>query len=140
MLSSALVDSLQIGDIRSIETLYRETEPLPDLTPFPYLSTASLSTVTLPCWTPERRAELAQAGAEMVEMEAAGVAQATREFDPAIPVHAIKIVSDQAGAEADPVIGAGLVKNPLRVVRFKFRALRLSHGELVQALLAALLY
>ena len=68
------------------------------------------------------------------------MAQATREFDPAIPVHAIKIVSDQAGAEADPVIGAGLVKNPLRVVRFKFRALRLSHGELVQALLAALLY
>lgn len=134
----ALVDSLSIGDVRTVELSFIGTDSVPPLTPLPGLEVVSLSTVDEPCWTPERRQELARVGAEIVEMEAAAVARAVREFDPAIPVHAVKIVSDQAGARPDPVIGAGAIPSPLRIARFRFRALKLSHQALVPAVLPVL--
>ena len=134
----ALVDSLSIGDVRTVESSFIGTESVSPLTPLRDLEVVSLSTVDEPCWTPERRQELARVGAEIVEMEAAAVARAVREFDPAIPVHAVKIVSDQAGARPDPVIGAGAIPSPLRIARFRFRALKLSHQALVPAVLPVL--
>ena len=134
----ALIDRLKIGDICTVERSFEETEPAASLTPLPDLPVASLSTVARPCWTPERRRELANAGAELVEMEAAAVARAVREFDPGIPTYAIKIVSDQAGARPDPVIGAGAIPSPLRIARFRFRALKLSHQALVPTILPVL--
>ena len=134
----ALHDALQIGDIRTARSLFEDQVPVPNMTPFPHSKVASVTTVDRPCWTPERRHELRQTGADLVEMEAAAVARAGRDCNPSIPVHALKVVSDQAGGSPDTVFRSNGIPTPLHIMRFKFRALKLCHHRLVPALLPLL--
>ena len=134
----ALEDALQIGDIRTGTSLFEDQVPAPSLTPLPHSQTATITTVHRACWTPERRQELRQTGADLVEMEAAAVARAGRDFNPSITIHALKVVSDQAGGTPDTVFRSNGVPTPLHMMRFKFRALKLCHHRLVPALLPLL--
>ena len=134
----ALHDALKIGDIRTGTNIFEDQVPADTLAPLPHSKTATITTVARPCWTPERRQELRQTGADLVEMEVAAVAKAGRDFNRAIPVHALKVVSDQAGGAPDTVFRSNGLPTPLHVMRFKFRALKLSHHRLVPALLPLL--
>ena len=134
----ALIDSLSIGDICSIRSTQRDVGPPETIPTLGIFSPRALTTVVAPCWTASKRAELAASGAEVVEMEAAAVRDAVRDFNPKLQTYVLKVVSDQAGAQPDPVVGAGTLKRPLQIARFKYRALQLSRNKLVPALLPLL--
>lgn len=125
----ALVDRVRPGDVVSAVALLRDTTHVRPLTPLVGCPGAWVSTVDRAVTTPERRTELAQAGAEVCEMEAAGVAEAAADRS----FHVLKVVSDLAGGEPDPVLARGR----LAEARFQARAMALSHARLLPALEAA---
>ena len=126
----ALVDRLSIGDVLVGGDLLVEDAPVATLAPLPG-RVVCVTTVPRPVHQAGQRARLAAAGAEVCEMEAAAVWRAAGE----IPVSAVKIVSDHAGATDDPAIGPGGLPDAARIARFKARALSLSERGLAPALL-----
>jgi nucleoside phosphorylase len=96
-----------------------------------------LVTVHAAVWDPERRSELAARGAELVDMEAAAVLD-LGERRGVGRLGALKVVSDRAGAERDPVVEGQSRSRLLRLLRFKARALRLCETRLAPALVELL--
>ncbi|MEC7947829.1 MAG: hypothetical protein VX265_09700, partial [Myxococcota bacterium] len=92
--AGALVDHLGRGTIRAATSLYSGGDHRVDLAALGGLEGASVATVTRAVFDPERRALLAAAGPELVEMELSAVYDATREMVPGASVHGIKVVSD----------------------------------------------
>lgn len=80
-----------------------------------------------------RREDLARRGFAVAEMEAWGVQRAA----PELPFHVLKVVSDQAGADASPVIEGGRFPSPIRVARFQLHAMGLVERALLPVLQAA---
>lgn len=125
--AGALVDDLPVGTAVTASAVGElAVEPLGAL------SRVRLVTVDHAICTAEERAQLAPA--QVCEMEAAGVLAAAghRAF------HAVKVVSDRAGGEPDPVFARGGMPRLLRVARFKLRALRLVEERLAGVLVEAL--
>lgn len=134
--AGALVDTLPRGAVRAATALFSGGEPKADLRPLGGLEGAAVATVARAVFDPERRALLAAAGAELVEMELAAVYDAARSVVPHATVHGVKVVSDAAGA-GGPVPRRG----PARVVamaRFQARAHTLCRQQLLPALLGVL--
>ncbi|CAN0461489.1 unnamed protein product, partial [Ectocarpus fasciculatus] len=92
----SLVD-LPLGHVVTASIVTRDGAPCPTPTPWPAAALANVVTVAAPVWSPDRRAVLAAQGASVCEMEAAAVQAAAG----ALPFSALKVVSDQAGAQID---------------------------------------
>ena len=134
--AGALVDTLPRGTVRAATSLFSGGQRKAELPPLGRLRGASVATVARAVFDPERRALLAAAGAELVEMELAAVFDAAQEAAPGATVHGIKVVSDAAGA-GGPVPRRG----PARLAamaRFQARAHRLCRDHLAPAVLGAL--
>ncbi len=116
----ALVDGLRVGDIVHDAHGWATLEGL---------RPARIHTVDRAVWSPARRAALAAAGHEVVEMEAAAVRTAAEAAG--LPFGALKVVSDRAGAGGRAPDGR---PGPLDIARFQLRALRLSRRRLVPVL------
>jgi nucleoside phosphorylase len=134
--AGALVDGLARGGVHAATALLSGGEHRADLLPLGDLPGATVASVARAVWDPERRALLAAAGAQLVEMELAAVYDATREMVPAATVHAIKVVSDAAGAgRTGPRSGPGKL---LAIARFQARAHALCRDHLAPAVVDAL--
>lgn len=133
----ALADDLPVGSVLHVERLLDEDQELARLR---CLGSPAVTLVTVRrgVWDPATRQALAARGAAACEMEAAGV---LRGLD-GIELHVLKVVSDQAGAEADGVIPAARTADarpgPLEIARFKARALRLVDRQLLPLVRALL--
>lgn len=106
------------------------------LTPLPGLPALPIATVGSVVADPATRNALARAGNAVCEMEAAAVAEAAQ----GRRMHALKVVSDLAGAAPDPVHDATLAPSPAQTLRFHARALALSRATLTPALVSVLNY
>jgi nucleoside phosphorylase len=121
----ALVDGLRVGDLVTAERILdldgAQPRPLPGVRP------VVLATVPRVVHDPEQRAHWAQLGAEVCEMEAAGVAAKAAGH----PFLTLKVVSDLAGARPARIRGL-----PRRVRRLAFQgqACRLMHRQLAPVL------
>ncbi len=132
--AGALVDGLSRGDVRTADRVLAGGSPLAELEPLPGLLATTIASVAKPVWRADRRSLLAEAGAELVEMELAAVFQAAE----GRPVHAIKVVSDAAGRGNDaPRPTTGLKKAAL-VARFHARTVGIAARQLAPAVLGAL--
>ena len=129
----ALEDRYEIGTLLTASSLRWEDGAAWTLEPLPHLLAVGGVTVTRAVWTKADRERLAAMGAAFCEMEAAGVHAAAPGR-----TQVLKVVSDLAGGEPDPVVGHPHRPTPLRVARFKARALKLSEQRLVPAVLALL--
>ncbi len=133
--AGALVDALPVGAVRAVTGLHEGPRPLAALPAWPGLPAARLATVTEPVWEPARRRVLAGAGADLVDMEAAGLWRVVREHGGAV-FFVVKVASDAAGADPEDPVGPPTgPAGPARVLRFKARALRLVERGLVPAVL-----
>lgn len=103
------------------------------LAPLVGLPAVSIATVSRVVVEPNRRAALASRGFSVCEMEAHAVLEAAG----GRVAHALKVVSDQAGADASPVF-YGPLPSPLRIARFQARAFGLVQRRLLPALCALL--
>ena len=134
--AGALVDTLPRGAVRTATALYSGGRFKTALAPLGDLEGAAVTTVSRAVFDPERRALLARAGAELVEMELAAVFDATHAEHPRARVHAIKVVSDAAGAGGPiPRHGPGRL---VAMARFQARAHALCRDHLAPAVLEAL--
>jgi len=126
----ALQDHLSIGDICTSDTIHSEAGLITAIEPLPEGSTEPLITVQKPVFTQERR-QLFATRASICEMEAFSVWKASdgRVF------HTLKVVSDHAGRDADPVMSHSIVKAH-RIAAFMLRAGSLSRQFLVPAILS----
>ncbi len=134
----ALVDGLDTGAVRGVQELLEGGRPLARLEPWPGVATVPLTTEARACWTRDRRMALAATGAWVVEMEAAAVWRASQQHQPGLPVQALKVVSDQAGAQAADPMADPERPDPLTLARFQARALDLVDRLLLPALIAGL--
>lgn len=136
--AGALSDELARGDLITADRLYAGVAPIRRLSPLPGLPAVALSTVRKAVWTRERRDILAQAGAQACEMEAAGVWDAVHHStapDQTVRFAVLKVISDLAGAEADPATpNPNGAQNPIAVARFLARAKMLVERHLLPAL------
>lgn len=130
----ALVAGLGIGDLLCGLVATDARGRRWPLTPLPGLPALPIATVDAVVADPATRAALARAGNAVCEMEAAAVAEAAQ----GRRVHALKVVSDLAGADPDPAQTDPLAPSPTRILRFHARALRLSRAALTPALMCAL--
>jgi nucleoside phosphorylase len=121
----ALVDDLSVGDVVTATAFSGQEFPI---APVPGVRQVRLASVHRVVASAERRSALAAEGADVVEMEAAGVAlgAGSRAF------HALKVVSDEAGVRPDPVFRWS--GRYLRRVMFEQRALRLVASKLLPVL------
>lgn len=129
----ALVGDLPIGSVVTGEAVGHEDggEVLARALPGP--RAVRVATVARVVTDRDRRERLAARGYAICEMEAWGVQRAA----PHLPFHVLKVVSDQAGADADPVFEGTPIPSPLRVARFQLHAHRLVERALLPALVAA---
>lgn len=132
----ALVPGLGIGDLLCGLVATDARGRRWPLSPLPGLPALPIATVAAVVADPATRAALARAGHAVCDMEAAAVAEAAQ----GLPVHALKVVSDLAGADPDPVHDAPLAPSPARMLRFHARAFGLSRSALTPALLSVLNY
>ena len=121
----ALSDDLQIGDLCTASTIQNESGQKVDIPPLQGLVANRLITVSKPVLHPENRSRL-QPNADICEMEAFSVWKAAR----GIPMHTLKVVSDHAGRDPDPVMSTSLIKAH-RIAQFMLRAGKLSREYLV---------
>lgn len=129
--AGGLDDGLDIGEtIGASEVILAATGERFETAPLPGVRAGAVLTVDALIHTPQRRAEAGRQ-AMLCEMEAAGVAQAAR----GRRFSALKVVSDHAGATADPAL---LVGSPASIARFQRRAAELCWERLVPALRRAL--
>lgn len=135
----ALRDDLAIGQVVTAASVRREGDHLAGLAALGAHRAVRVATVRRPVWSAQARTDLAATGAEVCEMELAGVWRAIAETSPGLPLMALKVVSDLAGAEVDAAVGARGLWAPVQVARFKLRALRLCRQHLGPAVRAALL-
>ncbi len=115
----ALSDGPAPGDVFTADRLAPEGGEAVAVSPLGGLPRAAVVTVSAPVWDPGRRAALAAGGWELCEMEAAAVAAAAG----AARFHAIKVVSDRAGAEGTPLRRRDLLRFQLRAARLVARHL-----------------
>ena len=134
--AGALVDGLARGSVHTATALLSGGVHRTDLAPLGNLPEVSISTVSRAVWDAERRQLLAAAGAELVEMELAAVHDAACEQVPQASVHAIKVVSDAAGA-GRKVPRRGL-DHLIAILRFRARARALCRNHLRDAVIDAL--
>jgi nucleoside phosphorylase len=134
----ALRDDLSIGQVVAATAVRREEAHLAGLAVLGGHRAVHVATVRRPVWSADARVALAATGADVCEMELAGVWRAVEETSPGLPLMALKVVSDLAGAEADDAVGAKGLWAPVQVARFKLRALRLCNQHLAPAVRAAL--
>lgn len=134
----ALRDDLPIGQVVTACAVRREGDHLAALSGLGTHPAVHIATVRRPVWSSDARALLAATGADVCEMELAGVWRAIQETSPGLPLMALKVVSDRAGAEVDGAVGARGLWAPIQVARFKLRALHLCHQHLAPAVLSAL--
>lgn len=127
----ALRDDLRVGDVLCGASATDERGRSWPLTPLAGLPLVPIATVREVVSTVDRRDALQRAGHAICEMEAAAVAEAAG----GLPVAALKVVSDLAGA--DPA-GAPLAPSPWRMLRFHAHAMALSETRLLPALRAVL--
>lgn len=127
----ALIEGLPDGTVVTGALLGEEGGARRAAAPLPGLPAVAIATVSRVVTERDRRARLAAAGFSVCEMEAFSVAGAAR----GRPVHALKVVSDQAGAEARPTFGGSPFPSPARLVRFQLHAYHLVETRLVPALL-----
>ncbi len=122
-----LIDSLSVGAVVTATRLLHEDAPCPDPLPWPGTTPATVITVRSGVFTASRRAELAERGGTVCEMEAAAVQRVIGD----LPFTTLKVVSDLAGGSGDdPPPRPGR----LDIARFKATALRLSAEHLLPAL------
>jgi adenosylhomocysteine nucleosidase len=128
----ALVDDLEEGEVLHGAALLgrsgrRELRTLGG-------RTAAIVTVSQPVFQRAERARLAAMGAQACEMEADAVRAACEERG--LPLFVVKVVSDQAGAEADAALPSGEGRLPilLATARFSARAFRLVRRHLAPKL------
>ncbi len=119
----ALSDGPSIGEVFTADRLAPDGGEEIPVSPLAGIAAAAMVTVSSPVWDPGRRAELAAEGWALCEMEAAAVAAAAG----AARFHAVKVVSDRAGAEGAPLRRRDLL-------RFQIRAARLVARHLAPAL------
>lgn len=123
----ALVDGLAVGSVLSADAVMRGAARIP-IAPLAGLGQATVVTVDAPVMDPESRRRWATAGAELCEMEADGVRLAAR----GARFHAVKVVSDLAGASGPEIL------NRVSLLKFQALALRLVESRLMPALSGAL--
>jgi len=122
----ALVDGLGVGTVVTAGSILEGDDER--LLPLPAVARAvNLATVPRAVADPEHRARWAARGAEVCEMEAAGVLDACRDH----PFVALKVVSDLAGARPPKVRG---LPRWVRITAFQLRAYRLVDQHLAPAL------
>jgi nucleoside phosphorylase len=122
----ALVDDLRVGDLITAKTIL--DAPDERVLPLPGdLRRVVLATVPRIVDDPVHRQRWADRGAEVCEMEAAGVLEAAG----SLPFHTLKVVSDLAGARPPR---APRVPRALRVTAFQRRAYSLIRQRLAPAL------
>jgi len=100
----ALVDTLAVGTVVTATSVLSSKQVPHAVSPVADLPSVVVHTVERPVFDPDRRAQVAQSGAQVCEMEAAGVVRAV---GGRCPVHLLKIVSDQAGGTPDPAVALG---------------------------------
>lgn len=133
--AGALDEDLRVGDLITGCAVGRDDGARLPLPPLPGLRAVAIASVRkVVCAEPHRLA-LRGAGFGVCEMECAGVVAAARD----LPVYALKVVSDRAGADADPALPLTGLPSPLRLARFQLRAATLVHRRLAPALLRCLL-
>lgn len=130
----ALTEDLPDGSLVTAHRIGHERGGLWPATPLPGLRAVAVATVDEVVTERPRRARLAAAGFAVCEMEALGVAEAAGER----PLHALKIVSDQAGADASPRFDRAPLPSPLKVARFQLHAFRLVEAHLLPVLMTLL--
>ena len=121
----ALVDDLPVGSAVQARAML-DCENAPDLLPLG-LREVVLATVPRVVARPADRAAWAARGAEVCEMEAAGVAEAAGD----LPFAAVKVVSDLAGAKRSRLAGW---PRAVRLGAFQVLAARLVRRSLVPVL------
>ena len=119
--SGALVDDLSVGDVVTASDLLGLDSAGP--LPLPGARPVVMATVPRVVDRPKARASLSSRGAEVCEMEAAGVFEAAA----GRPFHAIKVVSDLAGAKPPRLRG---LPRPVRKPFFDLLTYRLMDRQL----------
>lgn len=132
--AGALVDDLGTGDLRTADRVLSGGQPVADLEPVPGLDPVTITSVAAAVWRADRRALLAEAGAQLVEMELAAVWRAAD----GRPVHAVKVVSDAAGKGIDDPRPTPPWKKAQLIARFHARMLPVSRQRLAPAVLGAI--
>lgn len=128
--SGALTADHALGAVLTGHRAATEQGPPRALSPLPGVPAVAIASVRHVVCTPTRRDALAAAGFDICEMECVGVLEAAG----GRPVHALKVVSDRAGADADPALPGSGIPSPGRLLRSQLRAAALVHGRLLPAL------
>ena len=131
----AISDQLALGDVITGQTVATERGPRLALSALQGVPTVTIASVRAVVCTEARRSALAEAGFEICEMECAAVHQAAA----GRPVYALKVVSDRAGADADPALPLSGIPSPTRLLRSQVRAMALVQRRLLPALERCLL-
>jgi nucleoside phosphorylase len=122
----AISDDLKVGELVTAHSILGAPEPR--VLPLPGdLRQVVLATVPRVVDDPSTRQHWAEQGAEVCEMEAAGVLEAAG----TLPFHTLKVVSDLAGARPPRVRG---VPRAVRITAFQKRAYGLVQRRLAPAL------
>ena len=122
----ALTDDLMVGALVTAQTILdASSDELDALTA--HARSVVMATVPRVVDTADHRARWAARGAQVCEMEAAGVLSAAAGH----PFHTLKVVSDLAGARAPRIRG---LPRSLRVTAFQLRAYRLVDQRLAPTL------
>lgn len=130
----ALCPSLPVGAVLTSALVGDEAGRTWSIEPLSGQPRADVATVRRVVHTATARDALLRRGFGACEMELAGVAEAAQ----GRPVHALKVVSDLAGADADPALPIAGLPSPARLLRFQVRAARLTRTRLLPALLTCL--
>ena len=125
----ALSNDLRIGDVCTVNQIHNEAGNSIRISALDNFIQKRLITVSTVVSTEAKRKELSQI-ADICEMEAYGVWKAAQ----GIPFYCLKVVSDQAGKGADPVLDASTPKSQ-QVARFMLRAGLLCHRHLQPAVI-----
>jgi len=122
----SLVDDIGVGTLVTAGSILERDDER--LLPLPAVARAvTLATVPRVVADPAHRARWAEKGAEVCEMEAAGVLDACGGH----PFHALKVVSDHAGGRPPRVRS---LPRRVRITAFQLRAYRLVDRHLAPAL------
>ena len=125
----ALDNALQIGDLVTAEKVIDEEGNELRPHPFPSIRVVTLVTVKQVVDDAKTRATLSKR-AHVCEMEAMSVGRALAH----LPFGVLKVVSDQAGRDADDIFNGSLLTKPQRIARFYARASKLCHQTIKPAL------